>query len=206
MDKKSTAEVPSLCYQLHGNCYLNITWHCTLRCAFCPKFNGCWEVQQYDLRLYQEPSAAEVLAAIGDIESYNEFVFCGLGEPTLRLDVLLEVAEALKAQGAYIRINTDGLANLVHGRDVIPEMNGKVDALSISMNAQDEATYIQHCRPKIEGAYDAMLAFIRRAGEVLPEVTVTAIDGLAGVNIAACQKLAESLGVSFRRRTLDVVG
>lgn len=206
MAKQAKDFVPTLCYTLHGNCYLNITWHCTLRCAFCPKFNGSWEVQNYDLRLLQEPTTTEVLSAIGDPGAYKEFVFCGLGEPTLRLDTLLEIAKALKAQGAYIRVNTDGLANLVHGRDVIPEMVGKVDALSISMNAQNEEIYNRHCRPKLDGAYQAMLAFTRCAGEVIPQVTATAIDGLPGVDINACQRLAESLGVDFRRRELDVVG
>lgn len=203
---KRPPDAPVLSYALHGNCYLNITWHCTLRCAFCPKFNGTWEVQNYDLRMRLEPSAAEVLAAIGDPAPYREMVFCGLGEPTLRLDMLKEIARTLKAQGKRIRINTDGLANLVHGRDVAPELSGLVDAVSISMNAQDEATYVRHTRPKREGAFDAMLDFARCAKAAGIEVTMTAIDGLEGVDIEACRALADRLGVGFRRRELDVVG
>jgi len=197
---------PTLSYELHGNLYLNLTWHCTLRCAFCPKFNGEWEVQGYDLRLRREPSAAELLAAIGDPTKYAEIVFCGLGEPTLRLDLLLEAGAAMKAKGKRVRLNTDGLANLVHGRDVTPELARVVDAVSISLNAQDEATYVRHTRPKKEGAYAAMLDFAARAKAAGMEVTLTAIDGLEGVDIAACERIAQGLGVKFRRRVLDNVG
>jgi len=196
-----------IAYPLHGNCYLNLTSRCTLRCAFCPKFQQrSWEVQGYNLRLRGAPSVAEVLAALGDPRAYREVVFCGLGEPTLRWEVLLAVAEYVKRAGVRVRLNTDGLANLVHGRDVTPELAGRVDVVSISLNAQDEATYNQHCRPPGPGAYPALLEFIRGAREHVPEVTVTAIDGLPGVDIEACARLAEQLGVGFRRRVLDEVG
>jgi len=195
-----------LAYRLHGNCYLNITYHCTLRCAFCPKFKGSWEVRDIDLLLTREPSAEEVLAAIGDSADDREMVFCGLGEPTLNLPVLLEVARVLKARGKRIRLNTDGLANLVHGRDVTPALAEVVDGVSISMNAQDEAVYERHCRPKQAGAFSAMLDFARRAREQGMAVSLTAIDGLEGVDIEACRRMADGLGVGFRRRVLDVVG
>jgi TatD DNase family protein len=197
---------PTLSYELHGNLYLNVTWHCTLRCAFCPKFNGEWEVQGYDLRLRREPSVADLMAAIGDPTPYKEIVFCGLGEPTLRLDVLLEVAAAMKRAGKRVRVNTDGLANLVHGRDVTLEMAKVVDAVSISLNAQDEATYVRHTRPKRDGAFAAVLDFTACARDAGMDVTLTAIDGLEGVDIPACERIARDLGVKFRRRVLDAVG
>lgn len=195
-----------LAYELHGNLYLNITSRCTLRCGFCPKHQKTWEVQEYDLRLHREPSVEEVLEAVGDPSRYKSIVFCGLGEPTKRLDALLAIARALRPQGAPIRVNTDGLASLVHGRDVTPEMAEVVDAVSISMNAQDEETYARHCRPKRAGAYPAMLDFARRARENGIDVTLTAIDGLPGVDIESCEAMARQLGVKFRRRLLDVVG
>jgi TatD family-associated radical SAM protein len=195
-----------IAYPLHGNCYLNITSQCTLRCAFCPKYNRSWEVQSYDLRLHREPTVEEVLEAIGDPGQYKEIVFCGLGEPTVRLDALLAIARALKSQGARVRINTDGLANLREGRDVTAKLAEVVDSLSISMNAQDAATYNKHTRPKLRGAFAAMLEFARLAHERGMAVTLTAIDGLEGVDIAACEAIAQSLGVGFRRRVLDIVG
>jgi TatD family-associated radical SAM protein len=195
-----------IAYPLHGNCYLNITSECTLRCGFCPKYNRSWEVQSYDLRLHREPTAEEVVAAIGDPTQYREIVFCGLGEPTVRLDVLLTIARAVKAAGGRVRVNTDGLANLREGRDVTAEMVGVVDALSISMNAQNEAVYIQHTRPRLAGAFAAMLEFARLAGGRGIEVNLTAIDGLEGVDVSACERLAHQQGVNFRRRVLDEVG
>ena len=198
---------PTLAYELHGNCYLNVTWRCTLRCDFCPKFNGTWEVQGYDLRLLQEPTVDQVMAAIGDPKPYKEMVFCGLGEPTLAIDTLLAVARRLKAEGKRIRINTDGLGNLVHGRDITREMKGLVDSLSVSLNAQNSEVYDRHCRPKHRGSFPAVLGFIRAAKENIPEVVATAIDGLEGVDIEACRRIAEEeLGVQFRRRVLDNVG
>ncbi len=193
-------------YTLRDGRYLNITNRCTLRCAFCPKFNDQWTVQEYPLRLDHEPTLEEIIAAAGNPEDYREIVFCGLGEPTLRLYTLLEVATRLRHRARRIRLNTDGLANLVYGRDVTPDMEGLIDALSVSLNAQDAETYNQHCRPKLPGAYEAMLDFVRCAREFVPEITLTAIDGLPGVDIAACEKIAQRLKVGFRRRVLNVVG
>ncbi len=195
-----------MAYALHGNVYLNVTARCTLRCAFCPKFNGTWEVRGYDLTLYREPSASEMIDAVGDPLAYDEVVFCGLGEPTLRLDAILEVGRALKARGATVRLNTDGLANLVHGRDVTPELAEAVDRVSISLNAQDAETYERHTRPPVEGAYPALLDFARRAHAAGLDVTLTALDGLPGVEIDACRAIAEEMGVSFRRRVYNEVG
>ena len=197
---------PVIGYTLHGNRYLNVTSRCTLRCAFCPKFNGSWTVEGHDLRLFQDPSSEEIMAAAGDPSDYSEVVFCGLGEPTLRLYTVLEIASRLRAQGGYIRLNTDGLANLVFGRDVTPDLENNIHALSVSLNAQDEETYNRHCRPAHPGAYQSLLDFVRRARDFVPVITLTAIDGLPGVDIAACEKIAEDLGVDFRRRELGIVG
>jgi TatD DNase family protein len=198
---------PVIGYTLRDSRYLNVTSRCTLRCTFCPKFNGSWTVGDYDLRLRADPSADELIAAAGDVHAWREIVFCGMGEPTLRLYTVLEVAARLRKLGApRIRLNTDGLANLVYGRDVTPDFEGNIDALSISLNAQDEETYNRLCRPSLPGSYPAMLDFIRHARDYVPEVVLTAIDGLEGVDIAACADIAERLGVRFRRRVLDVVG
>lgn len=193
-------------YELNGNCYLNVTARCTLRCAFCPKFNGTWEVRGYDLTVFREPSVEEMLAEVAAMDCAGEVVFCGLGEPTLRLSAIVEVGQALRKQGVTVRLNTDGLASLVHGRDVAPELATAVDKISISLNAQDQATYEKHTRPPLEGAYPALLDFARQARAAGMEVTLTALEGLPGVEIDACQKIAESLGVRFRRRVYNEVG
>ena len=196
----------TLSYTIGDNLYLNITDRCTLVCGFCPKTLGSQQVHAYDLTLSRRPELQDIIDAIGDPASYTEIVFCGFGEPTLRLKVLLQVARFIKQRGGRVRLNTDGLANLVHKRNVLPEMQGLVDAMSISMNAQNELLYRQHCAPQLHGAWQAMLDFMAQAPAFIPSVTATAIDGLAGVDIAACEKIASDRGVAFRARHLDVVG
>jgi TatD DNase family protein len=197
---------PTISYDLHGSSYLNVTRRCTLRCTFCHKFNGSWTVAGYDLHLPEEPDADQLIAAAGDPGAFHEIVFCGLGEPTLRLYTVLEAGAELRQRGARVRLNTDGLASLVHGRDVTPDLEDSVDAISISLNAQNEDVYNRHCRPPMPGAFEAVLDFAVRAREFVPSVTLTAIDGLPGVDIPACRAIAERLGVGFRRRELGKVG
>ncbi len=199
-------ENQQLSYVIGDSLYLNITDRCTLECAFCPKTQGILQVHEYDLTLDHRPSSEEIIAAIDDPAAYKEVVFCGYGEPTLRLKVLLEVARYIKAHGGRVRVNTDGLANLANKRNVLPEMAECVDALSISLNAQNAEVYDRHCQPALAGSFDEMLDFVAKAPEYIPDVTATAIDGLEGVDIEACRKLAEARGVKFRRRVLDVVG
>lgn len=197
---------PVLAYPIGDNLYLNITDRCTLVCTFCPKHTAAPRVHDYDLALPTRPAVDDILTAIGDPAVYHEIVFCGFGEPTLRLKPLLAISDYIKSRNGRVRVNTDGLANLVHKHNVLPEFSGKIDALSVSMNAQDEAVYNRHCRPALTGSFQAMLDFLELAPRYVPEVTATAIDGLEGVDIDACRKLAESRGVAFRRRILDEVG
>jgi len=196
-----------IAYPIRESLYLNITDRCTLECRFCPKHTQQGPVvHDFDLSLDHRPGVDEIIEAVGDPTGYEEIVFCGFGEPTLRLKVLLEVAHWIKKHGGRVRINTDGLANLVHKRNVLPEMRGVVDSLSVSMNAQSADVYERHCRPRLPGSFEAMLAFLTEASRYIPQVTATAIDGLEGVDIEACEKLAEERGARFRRRELDKVG
>lgn len=193
-------------YQIGDNLYLSITDRCTLECAFCPKTFGDMRVKGYDLTIYHRPTAEEIIDSIDDPARYDEVVFCGYGEPTLRLNLLLQVARYIKQQGGRVRVNTDGLCNLVHKHDTLPELGTCVDALSVSLNAQNREIYDLHCRPNLPGSYEAMLEFLRQAPDHIAEVTATAVDGLDGVDIAACEALAKSLNVKFRRRILNEVG
>ena len=163
-------------------------------------------MHDFDLTLDHRPGVDEILCAIGDPARYREVVFCGFGEPTLRLKTLIEVATAIQSSGGRVRVNTDGLANKIHKRNVLPEMGACVDALSVSLNAQDPAIYETHCRPALPGSFQAVIEFLRLAPHHVGEVTATAIDGLPGVDIAACEAIARECGVGFRRRVLDIVG
>ena len=194
-----------IAYVIRNSLYLNITNRCTNHCTFCAKFKD-FTVKGHQLCLEHEPTAAEVIAAIGDPAKYDEVVFCGYGEPLLRLDLVKEVAAWLKARGKTVRINTDGQANLVHGRDILPELHGLIDVISVSLNAPDAATYQRICQSaRGEAGYAAILDFLRAAPQHIPTVTATAVT-LPGINIAACQRIAEELGVEFRERIFNEVG
>lgn len=194
-------------YRIDNRLYLSITDRCTLVCTFCPKTQGCRLVHHYDLTMQHRPTTNEIIAAIDDPTAYTEIVFCGYGEPTLRLKTLLEVTCYLKQHGCTrVRINTDGLANLVHKGQALPALGQWVDAVSVSLNAQNEKIYNRYCCPQLPNSYSAMLDFIHQATHCIPEVIATAIDGLPDVDITACEQLAHSLGAKFRRRELDRVG
>ena len=200
------SEHSTIVYTIRDSLYINLNNRCTLKCAFCPKFNGSWEVHDYDLALTHKPSAEEVIAEIKDPKQYDEVVFCGFGEPTLRLKELIEVAKWVKSEGAMVRVNTDGLANLAHGKNVLPELASCVDSLSVSMNAQNEEIYDKHCLPGLKGSWQGMIDFIKIAPNYIDDITATAINGLEGVDVKVCEEIATRLGVKFRRRELDVVG
>ena len=193
-------------YRIRDSLYLNITNRCTNACTFCGKRRD-YHVKGHLLELPAEPSAAETLAEVGDPTRFDEIVFCGFGEPLLRLDAVKEVAAELRRRGAKVRVNTDGLGNLVHGRNILPELAGLVDALSVSLNAPDADTYARIC-PNRYGAssFAALLDFLREAPRHVPEVTATAV-ALPGLDTEAVRRLAESIpGVSFRLRPYDDLG
>ncbi|MDO6564500.1 TatD family nuclease-associated radical SAM protein [Amphritea sp. 1_MG-2023] len=202
----TTAHDDTLIYQIDNNLYINLTDRCTLACQFCPKHNGCTDVKGYDLSLEVRPSAEQIIQLIGDPSHYDCIVFCGYGEPTLRLNPLLEIAHWVKENGGTTRLNTDGLGNLVNKHNILPQLSQCIDALSISLNAQNEAVYIRHCQPALPGSYDAMLSFVALAPRYINDVSVSAINGLEGVDIDSCRQLAEANGVKFKQRELNVVG
>jgi TatD DNase family protein len=200
------ATVPEIAYPIRNSLYLNVTNRCSNRCVFCSRESER-VVKGHDLTLEREPSAAELLAAAGDVSGYDEVVFCGFGEPLLRWDVVREVARGLKARGARVRINTNGQSRLFLGRDVLPEMAGVVDALSVSLNAADAATYARACRPDAgPAAYAAVREFIREARRFVPDVTASVV-ALPGLDVEACRRVAEQeLGARFRVRPYNEIG
>jgi TatD DNase family protein len=191
-------------YKIRQNLYLNITNRCTNRCSFCIRFHSDY-VKGHNLRLSYEPAEEELKRAIGDPSDYREIVFCGYGEPLLRFDLVKRVATWIKQEGGRVRINTNGHGNLINGRNILPEMKGIVDSLSISLDAQDEETYRMICRPSFPNAFQEVLSFIREAKKYVPEIVVTVV-ALDGVDIEKCGKIAHDLGVRFKIRKPDVVG
>jgi TatD DNase family protein len=202
---------PVLAYVLGDALYLNLTSACTLACVFCPKIrDGDFTVGGYDLRLAASPTAGQVwdAALAAGLGGRSEVVFTGFGEPTLRLEVLLDLAARLRAAGvARIRLDTDGLASLREGRDVPPRLAAAgLDAVSVSLNAADAATYARLCPSRFgEAAWEAVRAFIRSAVAVFPDVAASAV-GVPGLSEDACRREAERLGARFRWRVHDEVG
>ncbi|HVN67828.1 MAG TPA: TatD family nuclease-associated radical SAM protein [Candidatus Sulfotelmatobacter sp.] len=194
-------------YQVGHSLYLNITNRCTNECPFCVRSKGRKFDRQYDLWLEKEPTADELLAAIGDPSRYDQIVFCGYGEPTIRLDVIKEVAKTLKSpvpgtryQVPTIRLDTNGHGNLFWGRNILPELKGLIDKVSVSLNAESAEKYVKLCKP-LQGAkaYDAVLDFLREAKKYIPAVEATVVD-LPGVDEEKCRRIAKELGVSLRIR------
>ena len=162
------------------------------------------------LWLEREPTLEEVTASLDgwDYARFREVVFCGYGEPTERLDVLLAAADHLKRRDATlrVRVNTNGLSDLVNGKPTAALFAGKVDCLSISLNTDDAAEYLDLCRPKFgAAAYPALLAFTKDAAAVVPEVVMTVVgEPVTSLEKQArCRVLAESLGARLRVRPYE---
>lgn len=208
---------PGVAYKIRNSVYVNLTNKCTNRCTFCPKYQEGvknFNVRGYNLELKKEPTALEALSSVFRYPDFEEVVFCGLGEPTLRLEILKETARLIRDKaaankGLKIRLDTDGLAGAVYGRNVAKELEGLVDSVSISLNAHNSGFYNSVCVPALrrEGtdAYSSVLDFIKESKKYIGNVTVTAVD-LPGLDTAAVEGIARNLGVKFRLRPYNKVG
>jgi cyclic pyranopterin phosphate synthase len=210
-DATTATAPPVLAYPLADALYLNVTSGCTLACVFCPKIrDDDFTVGGFDLRLAHNPTVEEVWAAAQAVglAGRSEVVFTGFGEPTRRLDVVLELTRRLKAAGVRrVRLDTDGLASLREGRDVPPELAAAgLDAVSVSLNAADAVTYARLCPSRYgEAAYQAVQGFIRSAVACLPEVAASVV-GMPGLVEEDCRRVAEALGARFKWRPYDRIG
>ena len=194
-------------YPVKNGLYLNLTNRCPCACTFCIRQQNDKFYVEDSLWLDHEPSFEEVKAAMlaEDLDKYNEFVFCGFGEPTEALDVLLETARFLKSvSNKPIRINTNGLGNLIHKKDITPLFKGLIDAVSISLNASNPAVYLENVRPKFGlESHAAMLDFAAAVAKFVPSVTMTTVSTtITKEDEDQCRKLCERSGVKYRIREL----
>ena len=198
---------PSIVYKIRRSLYINLTNECTLSCTFCGKRRSYF-VKGHNLKLEREPSVQEVLGEINSHkrDSFDEVVFCGYGEPLLRLDKVKEIARALKSMGIKTRIDTDGLVNLVHKRNILPELSGIIDCISVSLNAPDEETYAKICpSPYGKEAWKHACEFVKECTKYIPEVIITAVS-LPSISYEDMDKLAKNLGAKFRMREYNEIG
>lgn len=193
-------------YEYYGSLYINLTNRCDCHCVFCirdeedPALGGLW--------LKEEPAKETVLEEIlsRELSQYSELVFCGYGEPTCRIDDLLWLCDQLRAAGRRdlppIRLNTNGHGSLINHRNIAPELKGRLDAVSVSLNASNAEEYVRLTRPAAgEKGWQAMLDFTREAAKYVPHTAMTIVDyHKTPEEIEACRILAESLNASFRVR------
>ncbi|HMK94061.1 MAG TPA: TatD family nuclease-associated radical SAM protein [Candidatus Limnocylindrales bacterium] len=195
-------EKPRTVYWLDNKLYLNITNKCSNCCFFCLK-NFRRGVGGFNLKLDEEPTVIQIIDELGQVlamRNWDEVVFCGFGEPTERLDVLLEVARWIRQhyrRPLRIRVDTNGHGYLLNrGRDVATELKAAgVDKVSVSLNAGDRETYVEVCKPTFAGAYEAVVDFIEKAKPVL-QVEATMVR-MPEVDVAKAKAVANGLGVEF---------
>ena len=188
-------------YRVGSSLYVNVTNRCSNSCSFCiaqygPKLWG------YYLRFptpQDEPNAEELFAAISAEADFTELVFCGLGEPWLRIETIIELLEKLNLPRSKVRMNTNGHGLMLGPHSALERLAQYVSTLSVSLNAPNAKSYVEVCQPKFgEKSFAAILEFILKTKEFF-KVTATAVAS-SEVDLLATEKLALSLGVAFKRR------
>lgn len=198
----------TILYKVHNNLYVNLTNKCPCACTFCVRQLKDHMEDSGTLWLEREPTVEEVIDDFQNfnMDDYEEVVFCGFGEPTERIDALLEVAAYIKkTYNKKIRINTNGLGNLVNNRDITPEFEGLIDTVSISLNTPNRERFYEITRSRfgIE-SFDAMLEFARNAAKYVPNVVMSTVSTtITEAEEKECQRICDSLGVTYRIRPFE---
>lgn len=197
-------------YRVKDSIYVNLTNRCPCACTFCIRSAGDGVYGSDSLWLEREPTADEVISELSarDLAKEREVVFCGYGEPTERLDVLLEVAGYLKREwpGIKVRLNTNGLGDLVNSCDTAALLAGKFDVVSVSLNASDAERYSELCRPRFGAiSHSKIIEFAAAAVEAVPEVVLTVVgEPVTGKDEQErCRRIAEGVGAKFRVRAFE---
>ncbi len=198
----------TITYPVHNGIYINMTNRCPCACTFCLRHNGDGVHGSDSLWLERDPTVQEVCDSIDtwDLEKYSEVVFCGYGEPTERLDDLLKVAGFIKAKSNIkIRINTNGLADLIWKEKTAPKLKGLIDSVSVSLNATNKEDYLKTVRPKFGiDSYDAMLSFTKDCVSYVPNVVMTVVDVVTNPEEQKrCREICESIGARLRVRPYE---
>ncbi len=187
-------------YKYGNSVYINLTNRCTNACTFCIRIAHPG-VGGHNLWIKEEPEARDVISLLEAEQVIEKAVFCGFGEPTMRLGVLLEVAKYLKSRGAAVRLDTNGQGGAYNGRDITPELKGLVDTVSISLNAPDAQGYQQLCRSEFgEAVYAHILDFAKGCLKQGIETIFTVVDLIGQEQVEKSRSIAEGIGAKFRVR------
>ena len=197
----------TITYPVKNGIYVNMTNKCPCNCTFCIRHNGPGAYGSDSLWLEREPSVDEVCESLKqwDLDKKDEIVFCGYGEPTERLEDLLLVAAWIKENYSIpVRINTNGLSDLINGRDTAPELKGLIDAVSISLNANEPEAYLKITQSKFGiGSWQAMIDFARNCTAYVPKVTMTVVDQVTTPEEQEeAKRICENIGARLRVRPL----
>lgn len=197
----------TIVYKIGNSLYLNITNRCPCNCTFCIRNNGDGVYGSDSLWLEHEPDTQEIIDQIKsyNLNKYKEIVFCGYGEPLMRLDTIIEVCKFIRSvNDIKIRINTNGLGNLINKKDIVPQLVGFVDMVSVSLNAPDKKRYIEVTKP-IYGdiAFEAMIKFAKQCQDVGIETVFTVVDVIGQQQIEESRLLCEGIGIPLRIRHAD---
>lgn len=190
-------------YTYNSNVYLNITNACPCHCKFCIRNTNDSVGESDNLWLSHNPEFEEVRAAIDafDFSDYKEVVFCGYGEPTSSLEVLIKTARYLRSKGIKTRLNTNGLGSLIHKRSIAKELCDNIDFISISLNAPTAEKYEDIVKPVFGiKSFDAMLDFARECRKYTENLMFSVVDVISKEDIAECQKIADEIGIKLRVR------
>lgn len=194
----------TITYEYGKNLYVNLTNRCPNRCEFCLRTHSAGSIYAEDLWLEREPSKEEILEDIKkrDLNQYQQLVFCGYGEPTCRLQDLLWLCDQVKKFSSIdIRINTNGLSDLINGKHSAAQLDDRVDVVSISLNAPNAEKYDDVCHSEYGlEAFPAILKFAAEAGLYVPKVYMTVVDTMPQADIDECRRICEGLGAIFRVR------
>ncbi len=198
----------TITYPVKNGIYVNMTNRCPCACTFCLRHNGEGVFGSEPLWLDREPTVEEVCESLKqwDFANYKELVFCGYGEPTERLEDLLAVAGYAKKQyGVKIRMNTNGLADLIWKGKTAYKLKGLIDTVSVSLNATNRETYYELVRPKFgKESYDAMLEFTKDCTRYVPEVVMTVVDVVTTPEEQEeCRRICEQVGAKLRVRPYE---
>ena len=198
----------NISYEIGNKLYLNITNKCPCNCTFCIRNNGDGAYGSDPLWLEHQPSIDEVIANLKtrDLDSYEEIIFCGYGEPTCELEILKTTAAYIRSVSKTpIRLNTNGLGNLVNKRDIAPDFEGLLDTVSVSLNASDSEAYDKVTRPSFKGVdcFEEMLKFAERVKLFVPNAMLTVVDVIGEEEIAKSQAIADKVGIQLRVREYE---
>lgn len=198
----------TITYPVKNGIYVNMTNRCPCACTFCLRHNGEGVYGSDSLWLDREPSLAEVCESMDswNLDDYSEVVFCGYGEPTERLDDLLKVAAHIKTKSNIkIRINTNGLSDLINKERTAPKLKGLIDTVSVSLNTASKEDYFKTVRPKFGmDSYDAMLAFAKDCVDYVPNVVMTVVDVVTSPQEQEeCRRICDSIGAVLRVRPFE---